>query len=393
MKILKKSMSAKHDIQGFAYSRSLLKRYGNIIVRGQEYNWQDQYEAWHAVSKIRVRKEAQMLIRSYLLEDVASDLWQLENCFILSYMWSTGEIRDFVLTHDFHILESPKHETWFEAYPFIERDSNNRYTFDISNAEKLIVDKTIAWLPQSFNYTHFLIDFFGPWCEFLPFKYSDLQPHLITRMPWRDWQVSLLKSAEIKKSINIPMKPGQLQLLHIPKLIIPICPSVSKVVAFTRSYLNLYFKKTGEQTKDSVKVVYLKRSKNEQPRVSNCEEISKLVAINGGLTINIAELTYESKFELLGKADFIIAEGSGISNAILFSGEKTKTIVLAAHEMFTADSFLLGGWLYSSLLGSKLNIVKAENSNQLTGQVLGCYEYSVKKIQRILEMECKDGHT
>ena len=64
------------------------------------------------------------------------------------------------------IIESPKHKQWYDSYPFIKLVDDSIY-FDLPSASINQINETVAWIPHSDNYTHFHLDFFGPWCEYL----------------------------------------------------------------------------------------------------------------------------------------------------------------------------------------------------------------------------------
>ena len=172
------------------------------------------------------------------------------------------------------------------------------------------------------------------------------------------------------------MKIGQVNLLRVKKVIVPISPSLCRTVENTKRYYHNLFKCSNP--KDSfnfISILYLKRSSTEARRVSNSEEIEDFVRNCGGISIDISALSYKQKIDILSKAKIIIVEGSGVSNALIFCDNETQVIILSAEETRKDISFALGGWLYSSALGDRLTIVPSLGEKISNDSPIGCYRY------------------
>ena len=305
---------------------------------------------------------------------------------MLSYVWPSGETRDFVLTQDMFFVESSKHESWFPAYQFLRPLGSSRYIIDLPTGCIADVPGTTLWLPQSFNYTHFILDFIGPWSEFLHMVPEFSDARLILRAPWKSWQEPLLHQFPGKSHPLLNLSPGSLQVLRLSKLIIPISPSPAKTLFNTRNLFSNWYP-FSPSTPSGYPVIYLKRSSSEAKRVLNCTQISAYIEQIGGLSLEAASLSFQQKATIFGSAKIIVAEGSGVANALLF-GRNYILIVLASPEMYTDSSFLLGGWLYSALAGGSLRIVRSnERSSSVKRGGLGCYSFDISRIRQIIDQE------
>ena len=93
----------------------------------------------------------------------------------------------------------------------------------------------------------------------------------------------------------------------------------------------------------------------------------------GGMSIDITNLTYSEKLTLISRCKILIVEGSGVTNALLFSDISCHVIILSAEETRKEITFALGGWLYSSLFGNRISIVESKgekSSKQLANWML-----------------------
>ena len=113
---------------GFCFSFKEMEKRGKLIYEGPQLDnlWTDIKDSINTTKTFNIPNEQKDLIISYLMEEPSYGIFELKDAYIIGYRWSVnGEYREFLLTKDYHIVESTKHKLWYEAYPFISSIDNS----------------------------------------------------------------------------------------------------------------------------------------------------------------------------------------------------------------------------------------------------------------------------
>ena len=374
---------------GFCFSFSEMQKRSRLVYQGAkcEHIWTDIKESIQATKRFDLAKVQKDLIIAYLMEEPTYGVFELKDPYIIAYRWPfTGEYREFLLTNDFYIVESPKHKIWYQSYPFISV-INKKIFFDTSKASFESINDTLAWFPHSDNYTHFHLDFFGPWAEYFSQNKSLPVSRVITRREDnQDWKRDFFQAFNSTHMTYESLLPGDLKLYKLKKALVPISPSVCRTLHYTRKFhSNLFGQYIITNDTSSIPILYMKRADNDVQRVVNNKEIEDIVSIYGGISIDISSLTYADKMKTISNSKVLIVEGSGVTNALLFSKKNCHIIILSAEETRREITFSIGGWLYSAMLGNRITIIKSIGKKIFNGSPIGGYKYSKIEIQEAIE--------
>jgi len=175
------------NLNQLAHHGQIIHRFDGVYDRGLSLYLQgiDNYPLSPPQKKF-------LMQRLQTTEDVAF-LLRLYNPTIILYRWSNGQLRYFLITQRHHLVEDPSQFAFYRYFPFL-RFEKNSLLFDVEHLTTTSLPVKLAWLPQSFNYTHFLSDSLGPWSIFadllLPHVDSAFVP-LFDSIP--NWQKQILQ--------------------------------------------------------------------------------------------------------------------------------------------------------------------------------------------------------
>ena len=161
-----------------------------------------------------------------------------------------------------------QHKLWY--YPFISI-INNKIVFDISKASFETVNDTLTWFPHSDNYTHFHLDFFGPWAEyFIQEKVLPSSKLIVREEVRKDWKKDFFNAFNLPQKSYDNLISGSLKLYKIKKAIVPVSPSLFRTLYYTRKlHRRLFDQHNTVHDTYVIPVLYMKRSNNEVQRVVN----------------------------------------------------------------------------------------------------------------------------
>ena len=95
----------------FCYSFNQMLKKGKLLYQGSDNGkyWQSIQKSIKASKKLSLKPQFTNLINAYLMEEPTYGVFEITDAYILSYRWpQNGEYRDFLLTNDMFIVESPK---------------------------------------------------------------------------------------------------------------------------------------------------------------------------------------------------------------------------------------------------------------------------------------------
>lgn len=364
-------------------SCSLLACQAELVASALDIPWDLVKRAYKGIKNYPLPVRQQQYLKDRLLDFEPARLWRIDHPSILIYRFPNRELRFFLLSQTANICERVQNRLWYGSFPFI-RECGDRFIFDLDGCPSVPIDSEVAWLPQSYNYSHFLCDFLSPWIPFADNTSKTRLPISVLSIDqWMPWQKDLIKSIGLSNTPIPSCKTSSLLVVKPKAVWLPVMDSTLISQVNLRAWLSLEF--SAEITAAPVleiPVLYLTRLDDRSARVRNYDEIKGIVSRYNGLTVDPATLTYQEKSRICRSARVIICEGSGSMNAVFFSSEQCIVIMLADPHILINPLFLDGGFSYLHLICHRLVFVVGESPQALPGSPLASCHYSIEQISQ-----------
>jgi len=362
-------------------SIGVLQGHAELIESRADVPWVSLKAEYAGIGRYPIPTEDKNYLRNRLLDCEPPQLWRLESPSVVIHRFPNNELRLFLISEGGNICEHAISQIWYRFFPFI-KELHGKIRFDIENCSSTRLDIELAWMPQSFNYSHFLCDFFAPWIPFADKQDLLSQLSILTIDTWPTWQSQLLQKVGFHKIID-GYQSCSTYILKPRAVWLPVLSNTLMAQLRLQSWLYKYF--SGGDTKyyaQPIASVFLTRNDHRSPRVRNACQIRKLVSSLGGAVVDPVMLSFSEKIKILGGASSIICEGSGSMNAVLFSSQNSKVIVLSDPWAISDPLMLDGGFPYTNLISHRIKTVMGESPKPLLGSPLASCEFSLAEIRQ-----------
>jgi len=356
-------------------------KHAELIGEHLDIPWEEIGVAYKNINRYPLRGLWRQYLRYRLLDIETAKLWQIDKPTIIVYRFANGERRFFLISNTRNICEDEANRMWYKFFPFISECGQSIY-IDTGDSTTVEVDKDFAWLPQTYNYSHFLCDSIAPWIPFYnteEVKRRKLQVLSLGR--WGTWQEDVINKLGFE---SLPMDKGvqsSITLIKPRSVVIPtMCSKVMSQHILRNWFARNYTIQDGANRGEKNRLVYLTRSDERKIRVRNEDEIVMFVKRIGGLVIEPSKMTFSDKISALASAETIICEGSGSLNPILFGSDRCEIVLLTDPWTLNDPFFLEGGFPYLHLVVHRLEHIVGHSPCKLLGSPLASCHYRIEDI-------------
>jgi len=378
-------------LSSFGVSVHDLIIHGDLIEKTDCVYWQAVHRAYKAIPGFPLEFSDKLYLRSQLLNIECPTLWRFNRPKVVVHRHLNGEMAYFLISDQGHLCLNESSSKWFHCFPFIScRDKS--IEFNIEKLPHLVLNDEIAWLPQNPNYSHFLCDFFAPWLFFVPNWSSFAHAFKLLQLePWPKWQTEFIDCLPFM-ILEIPIcKPGFTFVVEPASVLMPICNNpllgqlkLKEWLSHGSSVASNHFVDPQGNLIDHAEIVFLTRNDSRSPRIKNRRQIEEYVLNRGGSLVDASLLNAVEKKARLASAKYIICEGSGSLNAVLFGQDNAKIIFLADVNILTDKLFLDGGFPYLHSVASRLRFVRGCDCEPLIGSPLSSCSFDIAKIDSFI---------
>jgi hypothetical protein len=362
-------------------SIDVLRGHAKWIDSDVEVPWASLKAAYSGIANYRLSSESKQYLRDRLLDCEPPQLWRLESPSVVVHRFPNNELRFFLLSENRHICEHAVNQRWYKYFSFI-RELGGRFHLDIDHLPSIPVYTELAWMPQSRNYSHFLCDSFAPWIPFAGKHEILSQLSVLTIDEWPLWQAELIEKIGLRSTI-LGYRSFTTYILRPRAVWLPVLSNTLMAQLCLKSWLHKL--SSNRQSKYSPQYnssVFLTRNDNRALRIRNASQIGGLVSSIGGIVVDPSTLSFGEKINILGKASSIVCEGSGSLNAVLFSSQNSKVVMLFDPWAYSDPLMLDGGFPYVNLISQRLKVVLGESPKPLAGSPLASCEFSLTEIRQ-----------
>lgn len=364
-------------------SIDVLRSHAEWVDAHAELPWASLKTAYSGVANYRIPSESKQYLRDRLLDCEPPQLWRLERPSLVVHRLPNHELRFFLLSEARNICEHAVNQRWYKFFPFI-RDLGGRFHLDIEQCPSISVDAELAWMPQSRNYSHFLCDFFAPWIPFADKQQIVSQLSLLTIDKWPLWQTELIQKIGLHSTILCHQSTST-YIVRPRAVWLPVLSNTLMAQLRLQSWLHENFStRQANYSGQCISSVFLTRGDNRALRVRNAGQIGELVSSLGGTVVDPTTLSFGEKIDILGQASSIICEGSGSLNAVLFSSQNSKVLMLTDPWAHANTLMLDGGFPYLNLISHRLETILGESPKPLEGSPLASCEFSLAEIRQLI---------
>jgi Glycosyltransferase 61 len=342
-----------------------------------------------AIEVLKLNLQFKEYLKNQLNNIEHTSLLELNNPTIIVYTFPSGENRHFILTANGTLLE--KDNYWLQYFNFIKYNSNKYSIYIPANIPYVVnsVKDHCLWIPDSTNYSHFLIDSLAPALAYREYlnQYNNITIPSFAKRPI--WQNEYMEDffAFNKLEIQAPEhNQNRFYILKLEKLIVPIISNTFCRVMCMKNYIQKKYSSAFFYKNNNTRIpIYLTRNDARSARIRNSNEIKNLINKYNGIVVDPVNLTIRERVELFNRSAIFIAEGSGTMNAFIFGGKNSHLIALGDELASYNHSFLRGGAEYSYTFGSDLTVLMGTEPQLLPGSPLSSNLYNLELMDTIIK--------
>lgn len=315
-------------------------------------------------------------------------LYRINRPTVVVYSWPSGEQRWFLITESQRLIEPENHKVWDKYFPFFNKEAGG---LSFGQLEGLMPDRSeekLVWFPNHKNFTHFLIDSYAPLMHLQALAGSNqldgYRIPILGGIP--GWQAEYMSTCTVKATaITTNIRNHSVCVVRPRSVLLPVFSAKHLAYSFLRTFLKSSFAvETDRAGQGNGKIVLLSRTDHRRIRIRNMSAIEELVRSHNGEVADPVKMTIRDRFNFMKSCSLCISEGSGATNAILFTDQKCNILHLIDPPVTIESEFLVGGWPYLVDRSDRSSFLLGIEAQKLAGSPLGSAYYSESSIAKAI---------